>query len=256
MKIIGYLLLFLLAFVGTVIWKFPAAGVLPHVNTHPIQINGVDGSVWSGVASHVIAPPPAILVNNLRWRFKPERIFSGNAAVHLDFEVLGGEGDADVFRNLAGDISVQDGNLNVPAKSLEQFLPLPVAEFGGNVIADIVKMEIENNLLKTTRGSVVWRQASVTGAVNAQLGQVVLDVVPETQGDQLVHKGKLSNKDGQLDINGDFQLDQVGNYRADVRLKPNNTTPPELNGMLGAVGRRASDGSYRIRNNGNIRELM
>jgi len=169
---------------------------------------------------------------------------------------LGGRGAADVFRNLSGDISVQHGNLNVPAKNLEQYLPLPVAEFGGNVIADIIKLEIESNVLKSTRGSVVWRQASVAGAVNAELGQVVFDIVPEPQGDQLLHKGKLTNTDGQLDINGDFQLDQVGNYRADMRLKPNRSTPPELSGMLGAVGKRASDGSYRIRNTGNIRDLM
>ncbi len=256
MKVIGYLFLFLIAFAVTIIWKFPAAGVLPHVNTHPIKIAGVNGTVWSGTAAAVQAPAPAVPVSNLQWRFKPERLLSGNAAARLNFEVLGGEGAADVFRNLAGNMTVQDGSLNVPAKNLEQFLPLPVAEFGGNVLADIIKLEIENDLLKSTRGSVVWRQASVAGAVNAQLGQVVLDVVPEGQGDQLLHKGKLTNKDGQLDITGDFQLDQVGNYRADVRLKPNNTTPPELNGMLGMVGKRASDGSYRIRNNGNIRELM
>ena len=96
----------------------------------------------------------------------------------------------------------------------------------------------------------------MAGAVNVQLGQVVLDIVPESQGDQLLHKGKLTNTQGQLEIDGDFQLDQVGNYRADVRLMPNNTTPPELNGMLAVVGKRASDGSYRIRNNGNIRDLL
>ena len=256
MKVVGYLLLFLLAFAFTVVWKFPAAGVLPHINTNPIVIRGVNGSVWSGAAAEVLAPEPAVPVNNLRWRFKPERLLSGNAAARLKFEVLGGEGTADVFRNLAGDMSVQDGSLNVPAKSLEQFLPLPVVEFGGAVLADIIKLEIESNLLKSTRGSVVWRQASVEGAVNAELGQVVLDIVPESQGDQLLHKGKLTNTQGQLEIDGDFQLDQVGNYRADVRLKPNNTTPPELNGMLAVVGKRASDGSYRIRNNGNIRDLL
>jgi len=255
-KFIGYLFLFILAFAVTVIWKFPAAGVLPHVNIQPLKLSGVGGSVWSGVAAEVLAPPPAVPVNNLRWRFKPEQLFSGNATAKLNFEVLGGEGAADVSRNLAGDIIVQDGNLNVPAKNLEQFLPLPVAEFGGNVLADIVRLELDNNLLRSTRGSVVWREATVKGAVTAQLGQVVVDIVPEPDGEQLVHKVKLSNTDGQLEINGDLQLDQVGNFRADIRLKPNTTTPPELNGMLGLVGKRTSDGSYRIRNNGNIRDFL
>lgn len=256
MKVIGYLFLFLLAFAATVIWKFPAAGVLPHVNTNPVSITGVGGTVWRGSAAQVVAPPPALPVSNVQWRVKPEQIFSGNAAARLDFEILGGTATADVARSLTGDIVVEDGKVNVPAKNLEQFLPLPVAEFGGNMLADIVKLEIENKLLKSTRGSVIWREAVVSGAVNAQLGQVVLDITPEQQGEQLMHRGTLSNQSGQLDINGEFQLDQIGNYRADIRLAPNSSTPPELSGVLGAVGRRASDGSYRIRNSGNIRDLM
>lgn len=257
MRVIGYLFLFILAFCFTVIWKFPAAGVLPHVNTHPIKVSGVNGSIWHGSAQEIVTPQPAVPpVNNLRWRVKPEKVLSGNAAVRLNFEVLGGDGAADVSRNLSGDILVEDGKLNVPAKNLEQFLPLPVAEFSGNVLADIETLELRNNLLRSTRGSIVWRKATVSGAVEAELGQVVLDIVPETEGDQLSHRGKLTNQDGQLEIKGDFQIDQGGNYRADIRLKPIATTPPELAGMLGMVGKRASDGSYRIRNNGNIRNFM
>jgi len=140
--------------------------------------------------------------------------------------------------------------LQVPAKELEQFLPLPVAQFAGVLLADIEELELENNLLKRTQGKLIWSNAEVVNAV--KLGQVVFDVVPE--GD--LHIGNLSNSNGQLDLSGAVQLDQAGNFKADILIKPKADTPPQVNGMLNLVARPASDGSYRIRNNGNISDYL
>lgn len=259
MKILGYLFLFLVAFVASVIWKFPAAGVLPHVNINPLSVVGVTGSVWSGGADQVIAPPPALPLSNVNWRFQPVALLSGSTAANLDFEVLGGNGSGNVARSFDGDVAVTAGTFSVPAANLAQFLPLPVADFGGKVIADIENLELENNLLTTAQGTVIWSNALVTGLVEAKLGQVVLDFEPKPVDGQAAHIGKLSNTDGDLEIKGDFQIDIKGNYRADIRLKPTASASPGLTGALGSLGpiaKRESDGSYRIRNNGNIRNLM
>lgn len=250
MRIFGLFLLGLLAFAVTAIWKFPAAGVLPHVNTAPIKLNGVSGTVWNGTAQSVVAPAPAVPVTNVNWKARPSTLLSGSAGAMVNFEVIGGKGEGLVSRNLAGNMFVTDGNFRVPASRLEQFLPLPVAEFGGIVLADITKVEIENNLLKSSDGTVTWRDAEVKNTV--KLGQVVFDIEP--QGEQ--HIGKLSNTDGQLDIRGEVLLDQAGNYKADIHIKPTAETPPQVNGLLGVVGQPASDGSYRIRNSGNIQNLQ
>lgn len=259
MKTFGYILLFLLAFLVTVVLKFPAAGILPHVNIQPVVLAGVTGSIWNGSARQVIPPPPAIEVNNVNWRFQPAALLKGNTAANLEFELLGGDGAGDVARGLDGDISITNGKLLIPAANLSQFLPLPVADFSGNLIADIEELQLENNLLTTTTGTVVWRNALVTGLVEAKLGQVVLDVVPKPIDGKPGHVGKLSNTDGDLDISGDFEIDINGNYKADVKLKPTATASAGLTGVLGSLGpiaRRESDGSYRIRNSGNVRNLM
>ncbi len=259
MKTFGYILLFLLAFIVTAVWKFPAAGILPHVNIQPVVLSGVSGSIWNGSARQVVPPPPAVEVSNVNWRFQPTALLKGNAAANLEFELLGGNGAGNVARGLNGDISVTDGKFLIPAANLSQFLPLPVADFGGNVIADIEDLQLENNLLTTTTGTVVWRNALVTGLLEAKLGQVVLDIVPKSVDGNPGHAGKLSNTDGDLDITGDFEIDINGNYKADVKLKPTATASAGLTGVLGSLGpiaRRESDGSYRIRNSGNVRNLM
>ncbi len=258
MKVLGYFFLFLVAFVVSVIWKFPAAGILPHVNIKPLSVAGVTGSVWNGSADQVIAPPPALPVSNVEWRFQPVALLSGKTAANLDFEVLGGNGSGNVARGFAGDITVTGGSYRGPAANLAQFLPLPVADFEGQLLADIENLELKNNLLTTAKGTVIWSDALVTGLVEAKLGQVVLDFEPESIDGQAVHVGKLTNSDGDLDIKGDVQIDINGNYRADVRLKPTATASAGLTGALGSLGpiaKRESDGSYRIRNNGNIRNL-
>lgn len=254
MRIFGLFLLFILAFVVTAVFKFPVAGVLPHVNINPVKLSGVSGSVWNGSAQSVVIPPaadqPTIPINNVNWKVKAGTLLSGSAGADVDFEVLGGRGEGLVKRNLAGDVFITDGKLQVPAKELEQFLPLPVAQFAGVLLADIEELELENNLLKRTQGKLIWSNAEVVNAV--KLGQVVFDVVPE--GD--LHIGNLSNSNGQLDLSGAVQLDQAGNFKADILIKPKADTPPQVNGMLNLVARPASDGSYRIRNNGNISDYL
>ncbi len=250
MRTIGLLFLGLLAFAVTVVWKFPAAGVLPHVNINPIKLSGVSGSVWSGSAQQIIAPAPALPINNAKWKFQPATLLSGSAGAKVDFEVIGGNGEGLVKRNLAGDILVSDGKFRVPAANLEQFLPLPVAQFAGVVLADLEELELENNLLKRTQGKLIWSNAEVVDMV--KLGQVAFDIVP--QGD--LHIGKLSNKDGELLLKGEVSLDQAGNFKADIQIKPTAQTSSQVTGMLNLIGKPASDGSYRIRQSGNIHSYI
>ncbi len=250
MRIIGLFFLCLLAFAVTVVWKFPAAGVLPHVNINPIKLSGVSGSLWSGSAQQIIAPAPALPISNANWKFQPATLLSGSAGAKVDFEVIGGNGEGLVKRNLAGDISVSDGKFRVPATNLEQFLPLPVAQFAGVVLADVEELELENNLLKRTQGKLIWSNAEVVNMV--KLGQVAFDIVPQGE----LHIGKLSNKDGELVLNGEVSLDQAGNFKADITIKPTAQTSSQATGMLNLIGRPASDGSYRIRQSGNIHSYI
>ena len=250
MRIVGLFFLALLAFAVTAVWKFPAAGVLPHVNIQPVKLSGVSGSIWNGGAQLVETPELKQPITNVKWKFQPSTLLSASAGAVVNFEVLGGKGEGLVSRNSGGNVLVNDGTFRVPASRLEQFLPLPVAEFGGILLADIEDLELENNLLKRTVGTLTWNNAEVKNTV--LLGQVVFDIVPQGE-DQ--HIGKLSNTDGQLELRGEVVLDLAGNYKADIQIKPTADTPPQVNGILGLVGRPASDGSYRIRNNGNIQNL-
>ncbi len=255
MRIFGLILLCLIAFLVTAVVKFPAAGVLPHVNIEPVKLSGVSGSVWNGSAQSVSAPELLFPVENVAWKAAPKTLLSGNAGAKIDFEILGGEGKGEgiVQRNLGGDVLINDGKFQIPASELEQFLPLPVAQFAGVLLADIEELELENNLFKRTQGKLIWSNAEVVNTV--RLGQVVFDVVPQgAQGEQ--HTGTLSNSGGQMELDGEIQLDQAGNYKADILIKPTAETPPQVSGILDLVSRAASDGSYRIRNNGNINDFL
>jgi hypothetical protein len=100
------LLLGLIAFVVTLAWKFPAAGVLPHVNTHPVQIAGVSGSVWRGSAEQIIAQPELEPITNVNWTFQPKSLLQTAAGMRVRFDWLDGTGEADVARKLSGMISI------------------------------------------------------------------------------------------------------------------------------------------------------
>jgi len=252
MRIFGLIVLGLLAFVITFVAKFPAAGVLPHVDISPHKVSGVSGSIWRGQAAEGSSPQLTVPVQNVNWQFSPALLLQASAGANLQFETLGGNGSGVVSRKLDGEMNINDAIVRLPASSLQQFLPLPVAEFGGVVNAQIDNAQLRGQILQQFSGLVTWRNAAVTGAVNANLGSVSLEVRP--QGDS--HRGKISNADGDLDVNGELQLDQNGDFKTDIRIKPNTKTPAELNGVLGMLGKRSSDGSYRIRNSGNLSEFI
>ena len=201
----------------------------------------------------LIPPPedqPSVPISNVNWKVNASTLLSGSAGADVNFDVLDGKGEGLVKRNLAGDVSVTDGKLQIPAQQLEQFLPLPIAQFGGVILANLEELELENNLLKRTQGTLIWSSAEVINTV--KLGQVVLDIVPDGE----LHVATLSNTDGQLDLSGTVQLDQAGGFQSDILVKPTAQTPSQVTGMLNLVGRPASDGSYRLRNNGNINDYM
>jgi len=57
-------------------------------------------------------------------------------------------------------------------------------------------------------------------------------------------------------MSGKLDVDRRGGYRADIRLKPEANAPAELESALKLLGRKGSDGNYRLRKNGRLRDFL
>jgi len=155
-RIIRLLLLGLIAYVLSIVWLFPAAPVIDRIKPQiqPVNVAGVQGRLYKGTASSVIYNDDLLPLelSNVAWRLMPRKLLAAAAGVGFSFDAYGGSGEGEFSRFLSGDMSVDSFVFNGPAKGLEPLLPLPVAEFNGDLQANLVSLEIEQQLLKRMEG--------------------------------------------------------------------------------------------------------
>ncbi len=252
MKTRYLILLGVAAYLLTVLLVFPASPVVASINTQPLQVLGISGSVWSGRAARVQAPdaPP---LDSLNWSFRPLALFTGALGADIDFDLLGGRGEAAVARSFSGSTRIDSANLRFPAKQLEPWLPLPIASFDGAIELDLADAVIAAQGLEHLEGQLRWREARLQTPVAANLGEILLDIAPSDDG---AHRGELSSQGGELELSGKLNLDPRGRLMVDISLKPRDNASPGLRDSLNLLGRPRADGSYQIRQRLSLSDLM
>ena len=239
------------AFLTTLIVRFPAASLLSWVKTGNVNIAQVSGSVWNGSAGQ-IQLPDAENIENVNWSFNPLGLLTAQAGADLDFTYLGGHASMTAAYGVTGNISLSDGQYSVAAKALEALLPLPLAEFRGELQLNLAELVIAGQQLKTAQGALVWKGAKLVRPVAAQLGTVELDVKPDGKK----HIFTLNNKGGEVRLSGQVILEADNRYKADIKIKPERNASRELTSSLQMLGRKKKDGSYRIQQQGRLSELL
>lgn len=245
------ILLGILAFLTTLFVRFPAASLLSWVKTGEVKMVQVSGTIWDGGAGQVQLPDLEN-IENLNWSFNPSALLTAQASADLDFTYLGGQADVTAAYGLTGNLSLSDGQYSVAAQALELLLPLPLAEFRGELKLDLEDLVISDKQLKTAQAALVWKNAKLIRPVSAQLGIVQLDVKPDGKR----HILTLNNKGGELRLSGKVILEEDSRYKADIKIKPEKNASRDVTNGLKMLGRAKKDGSYRIQQQGRLSELL
>jgi len=250
MKIRSVIALILLAFVLTLVVRFPVSVVLAYVSTAPAVVHKPSGTVWSGEARAISVGSHR--VENVGWQVNPLLLFSARVGANIDFSLFDGDGVATVVRGLGGDILVTDGALTLNAATLARMVPGDLFDLSGEVNVAVEDWLIINQRPERLRGDVVWRNAALQSPAQVALGTISVGITPNDNG----HAAELSNSGGQLQITGKVEVSKRGDYRADVRLKPRDNAPADLDAALGLLAGRSGDGSYRLRQSGRLADLF
>ena len=233
------------------LFQFPAATALTLLNMDPAQVQNVSGTVWRGSADRILISPEEQL-EDVSWSFKPALLIQAKAGAGLDFTYRGGHGYVVAAYSVFGKAALSSGRYSTSAQALEPLLPLPIAEFRGEITLQLEELSMKGQQFHKAEGTLVWNEARLIRPAPALLGQVTLDVLP--QGDN--HLISLKNTGGELRLSGDITLEENKRYNATIILKPERNASSELVNSLRALGRRQSDGSYRIRQQGNLAEIL
>jgi len=257
MRFIGLCLLGILSYVIAMVVLFPAAPVVDYFRPQlgPVALQGVNGKLYKGVIDEVRSTDDLLPLQfqNVGWTVAPRTLLNGGAGVSLSFDGYGGQGSGLVTRAWDGSIAVTDFNFNAQAQALEPLLPVPIASFTGELLANIDRITLVNELLTGFDGTLSWQGAALVTPVPTSLGTV--DVVIKPAGDQS-HTVTLKASGGDISMDGQVSVTLNGDFAADVLFTPAQNAPAAVLNGLRQMGRPDAQGRVRFQRQGNVNRLM
>lgn len=257
MRTVWLIILGLIAYVVAMVVLFPAAPVVERIKPQlgQVAIEGVSGKLYKGLLNSVRSTDDLLPLefNNVGWTLAPGTLLKGGAGASISFEGYGGEGEGLVSRSWNGDINVNDLTFTLQAKELETLLPVPIASFNGELVGDISKITLQNELLTEFDGTLIWNDAELESPIRANLVEVRVQIDP--QGDES-HRVTLDSSGGDVILDGTVDITASGDFSADILFTPSADAPPELLNALRQIGSPDAEGRVRFVREGNVNRLM
>lgn len=257
MRFIGLCLLGIFSYLIAMVVLFPAAPVVDYLRPQlgPVALEGVSGKLYKGVIDEVRSTDDLLPLEfqNVGWAVAPKTLLKGGAGVSFTFDGYGGQGSGLVTRAWDGSIVISDFDLNAQAQELEPLLPVPIASFTGELLANIDRITLVKELLTGFDGTLTWRDAALVTPVPTSLGTV--DVVIKPDGDQS-HNVTLKATGGDIAMDGQVSVSMSGDFAADVLFTPAPNAPPAVLNGLSQMGRPDAQGRVRFQRQGNVNRLM
>jgi len=212
-------LLAVVAFVGVLLARMPAAWILP-TRTAQGGCASLDGTLWSGVCSGLTVGHTA--VGDLTWDLQPLRLFSGKLAAHVS--VVRGPASA------SGDVELGFGE-RILAHNVVADLPLDPSvipsvppALSGRAHAELALLRLEHATLTDLKGRIEVHDLEDRSGNATPLGSYVV----EFPGGTPEPLGKLHDLDGPLALEGTLRLTRQGGFELEGMVAPRANASPEL----------------------------
>ena len=244
----------LLSYVFFLVVNIPASRVLNFLQKQgslPVSFYGIEGSIWRGHADSLVIPGNQKL-ENLDWSINPFALLLGRLSTDIKATIqkqpLSGQVSKHFF---GGDLFIYDATSKLPAKTVQTIIDLPIGEMGGDIEIFIDKAHLKADLMPLVEARIFWQHAKLTLGQTINMGQINITVIPNEAHQTIVN---LSNNGGDLSLNGEASIGTDHSYVLNIGLKPKDATG-DVAQSLNLFAQRQSDGSYKVKQNGNLRQL-
>lgn len=255
-RVLRLVLLGLVAWIVTVIALFPVAPVLERLrpNLGPVALEGVGGKLYRGNVARLRSTDDLLPLefSDVRWSLAPTALPRG-AAADVSFKGYGGGGAGRALREWDGDIVIERLGFSAEAKALEPLLPVPIAEFSGELVGTVDRLQLEAGLLTSFAGDLRWSEALLESPVPTALGTVELVVRPDGEAR---HRIELSAAGGDVAAEGTLSLTLGGDFTADVTFTAAPSASPAVLDALSRMAVPQGEGRFLLRREGNVGRLI
>jgi hypothetical protein len=242
---IGAYLLFLL----TTIPAAPVVGLL--AETLPVTINNASGTVWNGSAGSVDTRRNLVLTN-VQWSFLPWHLLLASAALDIDAELNNRPVNTRLSAGISGRLALSELELDLDAADVQPLIALPIGKLSGEFQLRINSAAFKQGEVPRIDGTVDWKRAAVTIAETADLGNIAI-IVNENEDAPLA--ARISNKGGDIALNGNFSATGAGDYSLQLNMKPSATASDNLISSLAMFSKKQRNGDFVLNNKGNLAQL-
>ena len=253
MKIKYYLITGILALTLLLIINIPAGFVVNAIKDQipQLKIQNVSGTLWQGSAQQITVKSKYIF-KNVEWSICIAHLLLAEACVELETmynkNPLSGQFSLDLNKV----IHAKDFNTTISAHALSQFITLPMGEIAGDISLNLTSLDWDLVGIPSVNGIIEWNKASITIAETTQLGDITITLA-ESEDNPI--NAEISNQNGQIAIAGTASLNTTTDYGVDLTITPNNKASNNLKNSLGMFSKRQPNGSFVLKNSGNLKQL-
>jgi|GEM_PF-1341455 len=252
MRIRTYVLAGIAAYLLFLLTTIPAAPVVSVLADRlPITINNPSGTVWSGSAGSVDTRRNLVLTN-VQWSFLPWHLLLASAALDIDAELNNNPVNARLTAGISGRIALSDLALDLDAADVQPLIALPIGNLSGEFQLRINSAAFKQGEVPRIDGTVDWKRASVTIAETADLGNIAIIV---NENDEAPLAARISNKGGDIALNGNFSATETGDYSLQLNMKPTATASNNLVSSLAMFSKKQRNGDFVLNNKGSLTQL-
>ncbi len=250
-----FLVFGILIYVVALVVTFPAnrayGWIRPTLGSNiPVQLYGVNGTVWSGTASQAQLFDYA--VNDLHWRLHPLALLLGSLEVALDAPLSGGRATGTLIRPLTGQgLSIETPHIDLPLATLldANRFPTPIA---GRLTGDLTRVDItDSGEFQVDTGDLLIRDLTVQALGQLALGEFKVRIEHDTKGALLI---KTTDTGGPLKLNATVTFANNDRYMLIAELSARNNRDAVLMQTLRMLGAPDRTGTYRIQRQGSIKQ--
>jgi len=216
-----------------------------------VLIQGVSGTLWRGTA-HVIDVDNIAQLDNTKWSLSGWKIFLGEIAIDIDSQYAGRDVTAEIGSSFLGRLFVNDLVADITAENVTKLANIPIAQLSGLISADIKHAQWKQGELPSASGIINWKDATVTVADSASLGNVTITL---NESDNHPLTADIKNQGGDIKINGDAKLVPEADYAVNITLTPTASANKNIKQSLKLFSKKQNNGSYLINNKGSLDQI-
>ena len=247
-----YILTGIIAYFVFLITTLPAAPVIGLFKDDiPVTINNVSGTLWNGQAGS-ITTSKHVTLKNIEWSFVPWRLLLVKIAVDVNAEYSNSPLNARLSAGIGGNLAVHNLSMKLDASDIAALVSLPLGELSGEFSLRINTANFKPGTVPRVEGTLNWNQAGITVAETADLGNVSVLV---TENDDSPLTANITNKGGDLSLNGSLTTTGQGEYTLQLNMKPNATASDNIVSSLAMFAKKQRNGEFVLNNRGNLKQL-